>query len=194
MADHDDVTRGTRVRDGREWQIGTQADVTWIKDSTSIGLEITSAIPPVFEDYATILVPDPDKGRSASTAVLLNVLAEVSGDQPWWLGYLETGGSSDVIFADAPRVRLYAHWSYVLVLAGPMEAERWRSSDDRRAPGADLIFPVDRSWLLSWLWDDHWRCFGGPNSMVERLLKEPRLEVRRVGLTEDATPPGYTAI
>jgi hypothetical protein len=192
VGDHDDVPRGTRWRDGREWLIGAQADVRWITDSTSIGLEITSAIPPVFEDYATILVPAPHQGRSASAIVLLNVLAEASGDQPWWLGYLDTG-SADVIFPDAPRVCLYADWRYVLVQAGPMEAERWRTSDDWRAPGADLIFPFDRSWLLSWLWDDDWRCFGGPTPLVERLLNEPRLEIRRVGLTEDATPPRYTA-
>ena len=60
-------------------------------------------------------------------------------------------------------------------------------------PGPDLIFPVDQSWLLSRLWDDDWRCFGGPGSLVDNLLKEHRLEVRRVALDEDATPPGHVA-
>lgn len=186
MVDHD-----TRRRDGLEWLIGTEEDVEWIANSTSVGLRITSAIPPVFQDYATIVVPASDEGRSASTLVLLSHLAETTPDQPWWLGYLDTGGT-DVIFPDVPGVILYAGWRYVVVQAGPMQAERWRTDEDR-APGADLIFPADRSWLLSWLWDDDWRCFGGPTSLVERLLDDPRLETRRVGLTEDATPPGHTA-
>lgn len=182
----------TRWKDGRDWVIGTDDDVTWIRDYTSAGLPITSAIPPVFEDYATMIVPAPGERRSSSTGVLFSHLAEASGDQPWWLGYLQTG-NSDVVFPDAPSVSLYAGWPYVFVQAGSKEAERWRAGDDWRSPGADVIFPVDRSWLLSWLWDDDWRCFGGSTSLVERLLGEGQLEVRRVGLTEDATPPGHTA-
>ena len=45
---------------GRKWRIGTDADVAWIEGATSTGLTITSAIPPVFADYATIVVPDPN--------------------------------------------------------------------------------------------------------------------------------------
>jgi hypothetical protein len=182
----------TRWKDGREWCIGSDADVEWIHDFTPSGLAITSAIPPVFEAYATILVPDQPEGLNGALAIL-GVLGERSGDQPWWLGYLDTG-SDDVIFPDAPRVTLYAGWKYVLVRAGLDEAEQWRTQWwSTRAPGADLVFPLDRSWLLSWLWDNDWRCFGGPNSLVDRLVEEPRLRVRRVGLTEDATPPGHVA-
>lgn len=191
MVGRGEASRVTRWRDGRDWLIGTDVDVAWIKDYTSVGLPITSAIPPVFEDYATIIVPAPGEHRSGSTHVLFSHLAEASGDRPWWLGYLQTGGS-DVVFPDAPMLTLYAGWPYVFVQAGPKEADRWRASDDRRSPGADIIFPVDRSWLLSWLWDDDWRCFGGPTPLVERLLGEAQLEVRRVGFTEDATPPGHT--
>ena len=91
------------------------------------GLEITSAIPPVFDDYATIVLPD---DHAASTFVLLDLLAEGIADQPWWLGYLDTG-IDDVIFSDAPKVRLYAGWEYVLVQAGanggsPLEGTRFR--------------------------------------------------------------------
>lgn len=58
MADDDPVTR---VRDGRRWRIGTDADVAWIVSGTSPGLTITSAIPPVFEAYATLVLPDNDQ-------------------------------------------------------------------------------------------------------------------------------------
>ena len=37
----------TRVKDGRTWRIGADADVAWIAEGTSPGLTITSAIPPV---------------------------------------------------------------------------------------------------------------------------------------------------
>lgn len=184
----------SRWRDGQEWLIGTDSDVEWIKGSTSGGLKITSAIPPVFDSYATIVVPDHHKDRLFDFLLLLGVLGERSPDQPWWLGYLDTG-ADDVVFPDAPRVALYAGWGYVIVKADKEQAARWR--DDRlswRGPGPDLIFPVDRSWLLSRLWDDDWRCFGGPSSLVDNLLKERRLGVRQVALDEDATPPGHVAI
>jgi len=180
-------------KDGRQWRIGTGADVAWIQEFTVPGLAIDSAIPPVFDDYATIVVPDKDDGRREQVHLVLRLLGEQSGGQPWWLGYLETG-VDDVVFPDAPRVTLYTGWPYVLVQAGPAEAARWRQ-DARswRAPGPDLIFPADRSWLLSWLWDDDWRCLGGPTALIDRFLDQAQLHVRRVGLDEDATPPGHVA-
>jgi hypothetical protein len=42
----------TRARDGSTWRIGTDAEVAWIADGTSMGRTITAAIPPVFEAYA----------------------------------------------------------------------------------------------------------------------------------------------
>ena len=180
-------------KDGRLRRIGTDADVAWIRESTSSGLTITSAIPPVFAAYATVVVPDQDEGRSVDLGLVLRLLAEQFRDQLWWLGYLDTG-ADDLVFPDAPRVTLYAGWSYVLVQAGPAEAARWRQDlRSWRAPGPDLIFPADRSWLLSWLWDDDWRCLGGPAALVDRFLDHPQLQVRRVELGEDATPPGHVA-
>lgn len=183
----------TREKDGRDWRIGTDADVAWIRAATPPGLAITSAIPPVFDAYATVLVPNKEMGRSADADLVLRLLAEQSPDRPWWLGYLETG-ADDLVLPDAPRVTLYAGWEYVLVQAGPGEARRWRRDlRSWRAPGPDLVFPDDRSWLLSWLWDDDWRCLGGPAALVDRFLAEPSLAVRRVALGEDATPPGHVA-
>lgn len=180
-------------RDDREWRLGTDADVAWIRESTASGLAITSAIPPVFAAYATIVVPDTDEDRTHHSRVVLRLLTEQSGDQPWWLGYLDTG-SNDLVFPDAPGVTLYANWKYVLVQAGPEQAAQWRHDPwSPRAPGPDLIFPVDRSWLLSRLWDDDWLCLGGPTALIERFLEPPQLFVRRVRLGEDATPPGHVA-
>src|SRR6476646_2600279 len=140
-------------KDGREWRIGTNADVSWIRESTAPGLSITSAIPPVFAAYATIVVPDTNERRSENGRLVLHLLSEQSGDQPWWLGYLDTGPGVDLVFPDAAPVTLYANWEYVLVQATAEEAARWRHDlEDWRAPGPDLIFPADHSWLLSRLW------------------------------------------
>jgi hypothetical protein len=50
----------TRVTDanGHSWRIGTDAEVAWIAAGTSPNLTITSAIPPVFDAYATVVLPD----------------------------------------------------------------------------------------------------------------------------------------
>jgi hypothetical protein len=43
------------------------------------------------------------------------------------------------------------------------------------------------------LWDDDWRCLGGPAALIQAVLDDPALEARPVGLDEDATPPGHVA-
>lgn len=193
MVSSSDASSVSVRKDGREWRVGTDADVAWIRESTAIGLSITSAIPPVFGAYATIVVPNDYEARLENFRLVWQLLSVQSADQPWWLGFLETGDHADVVFPDAPRVTLYAGWSYVLVQAGPEEAARWRPDPQSWRVGPDLVLPADRSWLLSWLWDDDWRCLGGPTTLIERFLEQPHLDVRRVGPGEDATPPGHVA-
>src|SRR5512142_1655717 len=117
-----------RARDGGTWRIGTDAEVAWIADGTSAGLAITAAIPPVFDAYATVVLPSRDEGQNEhDRAVLALLLSEQSAGQPWWLGYLDTG-CDDIVFPDAPKVTLYAGWDYVRVEAGPEQAATWRQS------------------------------------------------------------------
>ncbi|MGW4770176.1 hypothetical protein ACWEO2_19275 [Nocardia sp. NPDC004278] len=181
--------------DGGSWRIGTDAECAWIADGTSVGLTITSAIPPVFDSYATIVVPeDDDVAWQALDRALVSVLRAESANQRWWLGYLNNG-ADDVVFPEAPRVSLYANWHYVLVEAGPEQALTWRKLTWRqRCSLPDLIFPTDRGWLVSRLFDDDWICVGGPAGLVDKLLRHPDLETRRVELGQDATPPGHIAI
>jgi hypothetical protein len=127
---------------------------------------------------------------------VLTLLREQSPDQPWWLGYLDTG-THDLVFPDAPRVTLYAGWHYVLVQAAPQQAATWRAG----GPGAfwkgalpDLMFPADHSWLVSTLWDDSWTCIGGPSELVSRFVSRADLRARAVALSEDCTPPGHQAL
>jgi hypothetical protein len=186
------VNGRTGVKDGQSWRMGTQDEVGWIQDRTPGGVAITSAIPPVFDDYATVVIPEDDAERRASESALLRLLAAQSGDRPWWLGYLETG-AHDVVFDHAPKVTLYAGWRYVLVEAGPLQAGTWRDDAPWRGRLPDLIYPADRAWLVSMLWDDDWRCMGGNAALMRAVLADPELDSRSVMLEEDATPPGHAA-
>lgn len=186
------------VRDGRSWSLGTADDVEWITASTTVDTTITSAIPPVFDAYATIVLPDSSEEQERHDEAVLSVLRMQPGSAAWWLGYLDTG-ADDVVFPAAPRVTLYAGWPYVLVQAGPEQAATWRSEHlgsfwSGRLP--NLMFPTDRSCLVSTLWDDDWTCVGGTVALIESLMDHPelRFRTRRVTLGEDATPPGHRAI
>jgi hypothetical protein len=182
------------ARDGRAWRIGTDAEVAWIADGTSVSRTITAAIPPVFDAYATVVLPDSDDERKQRDLAVSALLSEHSAGQPWWLGYLDTG-VDDIVFPGALMVTLYSGWHYVLVEAGPEQLATWRRNDSR-SYGAlpNLIFPADRSWLVSTLWDDDWSCIGGPAGLVGRFLHHPGLQARQVVLGQDATPPGHQAL
>ncbi|MEV0715028.1 hypothetical protein [Asanoa sp. NPDC050611] len=174
-----------------EPRIGTAADVAWLAGKTTDGTTITAAIPPVFEAYATCFPPDGTTYAEHERA-LISVLNGQTTDQPWWLGYLDTG-AHDVVFPRAPRVTLYWGWDYVLVEAGPEQALTWRTGHmrgDGHLP--DLFFPKDRSWLVSALWDDAWTDLGGSASLIEALGQDPRINARRVRPDEDALPPGLS--
>lgn len=170
------------IKDGRTWRIGADEAVAWITEGTTPGRSITASIPPIFEAYATVVFPwglesSRDSLRRAEDRfddALLRLLCAHTQPQPWWLGFLDTG-ASDVVFDDAPRVRIYSGWNYVLVQAGPYEARTWRSGRRWFTALPELMFPADRSWLLSSLWDDAWAGIGGPAELISALLIEPEL-------------------
>lgn len=180
-----------RTKDGCAWHIGSQDAVDWINDGTSVGKAITAAIPAVFEAYATVELPvNWEEAQARHDAAVVEVLRERSDQQPWWLGYLDAG-ADDVVFSDAPMVTVYQGWRYVLVQAGPEQALSWRHSDTGTfLKGAlpNLMFPADRSWLVSTLWDDDWICIGGPATLIDGLLAHPVLQ-SRLGGWEPTTSP-----
>jgi hypothetical protein len=184
-----------RAGDGSTWRIGTDAEVAWIANGTSMGRTITAAIPPVFEAYATVVLPYGGEGQAQHDQAVIGLLSEQSSGQPWWLGYLDTG-ADDIVFLDAPKVTLYYGWHYVLVEAGPEQAATWRQHGDWsfwKGVLPNLMFPADRSWLVSTLWDDDWTCIGGPSGLIGRFLGHPDLRARSVALGHPATPPGHQA-
>lgn len=195
-------------KDGRAWRIGADADVAWIRENTEVSLAIISAIPPVFDAYATLELPgsgdhclsagspleDPDRHNAG----VLAVLSEHSAGQPWWIGYLDTGGA-DLVFRNVRKVTPGPtdDARYVLVEAGPEEAAAWRDREHWKNPLPDLMFPADRSWLVSTLWDDDWMCVGGSRELIDAFLTHTDLRhrAREVDPTApDSTPPGHTAI
>jgi hypothetical protein len=184
----------SRAKDGRAWHIGTDAEAAWIVSGTSPSRTISAAIPPVFEAYATFVEPDSDEGWDKRDRAVITLLTAYSAGQAWWLGYLDTG-VDDIVFADAPMVILYEGWRYVLVEAGPDQAATWRTHE-RGMHGVlpELMFPADRSWLVSTLWDDDWSCIGGPAELVDSFMRHPDLQARPVEPGQDATPPGHRAI
>jgi hypothetical protein len=123
------------------------------------------------------------------------VLGENTAPQPWWLGYLDTG-AADVTFHDVPKVTLFPTHDYVMIQAGPEQAGSWRARWDRwKGILPDLMFPADRTWLLSTLWDDDWSCIGGSRELVDAFLAHPDLRhrVRQVDpALQDMTPPGHS--
>ena len=182
-------------RDGRSWRVGTDAEVAWIAGGTTVDRTVTAAIPPIFEAYATVVLPPGGQGQDVHDGAVLGLLSEESARQPWWLGYLDTG-ADDIVFPHAPMVTLYSGWHYVLVEAGPEQAATWRRSGPWsfwKGALPNLMFPADRSWLVSTLWDDDWTCIGGPATLVGKFLRHPDLLARQVALGEDATPPGHQA-
>lgn len=78
----------------------------------------------------------------------------------------------------------------MLVEAGPGQAVSWREEGwSWTLP--ELMFPADRSWLISTMWDDSWTCIGGTEQLVDRVLSDPTLgpRARRVVIGQDPTPP-----
>jgi hypothetical protein len=183
------------LKDGRAWPLGTNAEAAWINDGTSAGHTITSAIPPIFASYCTLELPQSrDRAeRAQHEQAVIELLTEQTPDQSWWLGYLDTG-ASDVVFAYAPRTTIYYGYGYVLVEAGREQAAEWRETGFNWAL-PDLMFPADRSWLLSTMWDDGWTSVGGSQQLVDGFMLDATLgsRARQVALGQDSTPPGQAA-
>jgi len=182
-------------RDGREWRLGTAEDVAWINAGISSGATITSAVPAMFDAYGTLELPRSQEQaeQAPHERAVIELLTRHTPEQPWWLGYLDTG-ASDVVFPYMPRTTLYSGYGYVLVQAGPRQAANWRQHGFSWAP-PELMFPADRSWLISTMWDDSWSSIGGTADLIDHFLSDPMLgpRARRVTPGQDPTPPGHGA-
>ncbi len=87
------------------------------------------------------------------------------------------GGPQQSGIPYAPRVIPFYGHQYVLVEAGPQQAAAWRTEGWNWAL-PDLMFPADRSWMLSTGWDDTWTCIGGPEPLISSFKHHPVLGQR----------------
>ncbi|WP_256796202.1 hypothetical protein [Terrabacter sp. Ter38] len=181
----------SKPTDASSQVFGSDAEVAWINAQTGVGRTVTSAIPPVFEAYCTVSVPADPEAIKVQNGLLVETLTLAAPGQ-WWIGFLETG-ISDVVFQEAPRIRVYNN-EYVLVRAGAEDALRWRADETDKDLLPDLMFPPDRSWLVSTLWDDDWRYIGGPAWLIRRVAGAKAIKARPIELGEDSIPAGHTAI
>jgi hypothetical protein len=144
--------------------------VDWITRSTRRDRTVISAIPLGFVRYATVVVPEDDAAKTRADAALVEVLQAHTPEQPWWLGYLDTG-VADLVDPDAPEGvgvrRIGPTCCCRAVAACPDRAKQRRQHALAQRP-AELVFPADRSWLVSTMWDDDWRCVGGTGSAGRR--------------------------
>lgn len=150
----------------------TSQTIQWIIDGLAQAKPFKSAVPGIFASYTEIPeidAPDPSKLAEQERAIVQHLSDH--GSNSWWLGYLETG-AHDVVFNGANRVYLYSRWPYVMVRGNPAEALTLRDS----LP--DLMFPADRSWMASMLWDDSWTCVGGPRALIHALADDPATRAR----------------
>lgn len=165
--------------------------VDWITEATRGDLTVAAAIPPGYTAYAIVMIEQTDEGKRQQDAALVDVLRQHSNEQSWWLGYLDTG-VADVIDPAAPRVGVYGmQWPYVLRQGRSRDALEARTNDAGtpwHSALPELIFPQDRSWLVSTMWDDDWRCVGGPEALMKDLLQHLGASARAVGLDEDRQP------
>ena len=91
---------------------------------------------------------------------------------------------------------MYAHWPYVLVEAGPDQAAGWRPAEHLFGSLPDVMFPADRSWLVTTLWDDDWTCIGGRRTLIDHVLSHEALAERAREIDpsmsmDEACPPGH---
>ena len=66
----------------------------------------------------------------------------------------------------------------------------WRVGHMRSQYGVlpNLFFTVDRSWLVSALWDDAWTCVGGTDGLIDRLRSWPHGASARAGFLTATDP------
>ena len=187
------MNSGVQVsKDGRNWRIGAAADVDWIAGHTTAGISITTAIPPVFDAYATTTRPTTSPPPPTST--------------PWSKTSSRTPRTSPGGWATStPAPTTSSSPTPRRCRSTGAGRTCWsRPAPSKPSPGGpvtcatpegalpDLFFPADRSWLVSALWDDTWTCVGGPAPLIHTLERDPLANARRVRPDEDALPPGLT--
>lgn len=134
-------------------------DVAWIRRGTVVSETIRSAIPEGFDVYGLL---DISEERPTEDALLAAVTAD--SNTQLVAGWIDRGpyppqpGDEHV---------LYSGWRYRFRRTKASQLQGLPAEGDGGFP--DLLFPPDRSWLISLLWDDSWRSVGASNEVARRI-------------------------
>jgi hypothetical protein len=159
----------------------TDEDVAWIRDGTSVSRTIRSAIPDGYDvDGLVDLVED--GGRTESR--LLTALG-IAADEELVAGWIDRDG---LMTEAGDEHLLYATWRYRIRIVRTAELEG-RLHPDVHDDFPDLLFPRDRAWLVSTLWDDTWRSIGASEATAREIERRlPAFE--RIDPTTDIADTG----
>lgn len=134
-------------------------DVAWIRRDTAVSGTIRSAIPGGFDAYGLL---DISEERPTEDALLQAVAPENSMELI--AGWIDRGP-----YPPQPGDEhfLYSSWRYRFRQVSAASLQGLPTEGDGGFP--DLLFPPDRSWLISLLWDDSWRSVGASNAVASRI-------------------------
>ena len=142
----------TRVRD---------EDVAWIRQNTFVGDTIRSAVPSGFDVYGLL---DLDEDRATEDVLLQAVAPE--DDAELIAGWLARGRCKPRPGDDHV---LYSGWRYRLRAVDAAALRGLPAQGEGGFP--DLLFPLDRSWVVSLLWDDSWRSIGCTDALAREIAR-----------------------
>ena len=138
-------------------------DVNWIRQESALAETLTYAIPDRYEAYGVLdlpreIGPVEDGLLDALTARPTGLLIAGWIDRGPWP---PSTGDEHV---------LYTGWRYRLRRVAESELRGLPTEGEGSFP--DLLFPQDRSWLVSLLWDDSWRSIGASQAIATRLTQD----------------------
>lgn len=134
--------------------------ISWIRHDGAAFGTLQYAIPGGFEAYGVLDLP---QDIVPIEDALLSTLGVSPADQVL-AGWIDRGpwpapaGDEHV---------LYTGWKYRLRRVPASELSGLPTEGVGSFP--DLLFPPDRSWLVSLLWDDSWRSIGTSQTTADRL-------------------------
>jgi hypothetical protein len=137
-------------------------EVAWLRQESTVFGTLRYAIPGGFEAYGALDLP---RNISPIEEPLLDTLAS-DESEPLIAGWIDRGpwppppGDEHV---------LYSGWRYRLRRVAPSEVAGLPTEGEGSFP--DLLFPPDRTWLVSLLWDDAWRSIGASQIVADQLSR-----------------------
>lgn len=137
-----------------------EREVNWLREGNGPAGTLSYALPGRFDVYGAIDLPDE---ISPTEDTLLSALAP-NPAAALLAGWIDRGPWPP---PHGDEFVLYWGWRYRFRWVLPAELQGLPSEGEDSFP--DLLFPPDRSWLVSLLWDDSWRSVGASEPVARRI-------------------------